>query len=121
MQIYIAVASLLGLGFLGFFSEMGTLIVSNSVLAAAVIALGGSGIYLVWKNREVYLAHATVGKRYKIYFEHLVETHPDIEDRAIYVDLFLWKCLESICVEVFSINSDAFMSKEREEISTDAD
>lgn len=120
-MIYIAVAGLLGLGFLGFFGGMGTLIASNPVLAAAVIALGGSGIYLVWKNREVYLAHATVGKRYKVDFENLVEAHPDIDDCATYVDRLLGKCVESICVEVFSINSDAFMFKVREEMATGAD
>ena len=50
-----------------------------------------------------------------------VEAHPNIEDRAAYVDRLLWKCVESICVEVFSINSDAFMSKVREEMATGAD
>ena len=75
----------------------------------------------MWKNREVYLAHATGGKRYKVDFENLVEAHPDIENRADHVDLLLWKCVESTSVEVFSINSDAFMSKVREEMATGAD
>ncbi len=114
-MVYVAIAGLLGLGFLGFFGGMGTLIASNPVLAAAVVALGGSGIYLVWKNRDIYLAHATVGKRYKVDFESLVKEHSDLEVRAVHVDHLLWKCVESICVEVFSINSDAFMSKVREE------
>ncbi len=114
-MVYVAIASLLGIGFLGFFGGMGTLIAANPVLAAAVIALSGSGVYLLWKNREVYQAHTTVGKRYKVDFESLVESHPDLEDRSIYIDRLLWKCVESICVEVFSINSDAFMSKVREE------
>lgn len=68
---YVVIAGLLGLGFLGFFGGMGTLIASNPFIAVAVLAIGGGGVYLVWKNRDVYVAHATVGKRYKIDFDGL--------------------------------------------------
>jgi len=113
--IYIAIAGLLGLGFLGFFGGMGTLLATNPVLAAAVLALGGSGIYLLWKNRDVYTAHAVVGKRYKGDFGNLVQKYADLSERAPHVEKLLWRCVESICTEVFSINSDAFMAKVREE------
>jgi hypothetical protein len=96
---------------------MGTLIASNPVLAAAVVALGGSGIYLVWKHRDVYMAHAAVGKRYKGDFERLIQRHTNLEERAPHVHKLLWRCVESICIEVFSINSDAFIAKVRDEES----
>jgi len=115
--IYVAIAGLIGLGLLGFLGGMGTLIAANPVLAAAVLALGGSGIFLVWKHKDVYMAHAAVGKRYKGDFESLVKRYTGIEDREPHVHKLLWRCVESICIEVFSINSDDFMAKVREEES----
>ena len=109
--VYVAVAGLLGLGLLGFFGGIGALMASNPVLAAAVLALGGSGIYLVWKNRDVYLAHAAIGKQYKKDFVALQSTYPELDARVPHVHRLMSQCVRSICVEVFSINSDKFMSK----------
>ena len=64
---YIVIAGLLGLGFVGFFGGMGAFLAANPVFAAAVAVLTGGGIYLVWKKKDVYLAHAEVGKRYRDY------------------------------------------------------
>jgi hypothetical protein len=113
--VYIAIAALLGLGMLGFFGGIGGLMATNPFLAAAVLALGGSGIYLVWKNRDVYTAHAAIGKQYKKDFDDLQTTYPELESRTPYIHSLMNQCVRSICVEVFSINSDNFMNKLDEE------
>ncbi|SLM30785.1 hypothetical protein MTBBW1_2410003 [Desulfamplus magnetovallimortis] len=109
--IYVAIGGLLGLGFLGFFGGMGTLMASNPPLAVAVAILGGGGVYLIWKNKEVYLTHEKIGKRYKKDFEAIVEEFPNLEQRAENIEKLLKLCVKSICVEVFSISSDEFVNK----------
>ena len=74
---YVAVAGLLGMGLIGFFGGIGALIATNPVMAASVLALGGSGTYLFWKNRDVYLAHTTIGKQFKKDFNALQSTYPE--------------------------------------------
>jgi len=108
--IYIAIAGLLGLGLFGYFGGMGTLIASNPILAVGVGILGGGGIYLVWKNKDVYLAHEKIGKRYKTDFENLVEKYSG-EELYPRIEELLKRCVRSICIEVFNISSDDFVNK----------
>ena len=84
---------------------------SNPVLAAAVLALGGSGIYLVWKHRDVYLAHAAISKQYKKDFDELQSTYPELDVRLPHIHRLMRQCVRSICVDVFSINSDDLMNR----------
>lgn len=114
--IYIAIGGLLGLGFLGYFGGMGALMASNPPLAVAVAILGGGGIYLVWKNKDVYLAHEKIGKRYKKDFEDIIENYPSLIERSSYIENLLKRCVKSICVEVFSISSDEFANKVSEDL-----
>jgi hypothetical protein len=114
--IYIAIAALLGLGYLGFIGGMGTLIATNPVLAAGVAILGGGGIYLVWKNKDVYLTHEKIGKRYKVDFDNLVNRYPNLDERSSRIHDLLKRCVKSICVEVLNISSDEFVAKATDDI-----
>ena len=113
---YIIIAGLLGLGLLGFYGGMGAFLAANPVLAAATAVLTGGGIYLLWKKRDVYLAHAEVGKRYKKDFDGILRNYPERDARKPHIHSLLRKCVKSICVEVFTINSDEFMEKVYEDM-----
>lgn len=114
--IYIAIAGLLSLGFLGFFGGMGSLIASNPPLAGAVALAGGGGIYLVWKHKDVYLTHEKIGKRYKIDFEKITSKYSNLIERSSHVESLLKRCVKSICIEVFNISSDEFVKKVSEDV-----
>ena len=113
--VYIVIGGLLGLGTLGFVGGMGALISTNPALAAAVAILGGGGIYLVWKNKDVYLAHEKIGKRYKLDFDILIEKYSGKELHS-QIEKLLKRCVISICIEVFNISSDEFVNKASESI-----
>lgn len=113
--IYIAIGGLLGLGIVGYAGGMGALIASNPVLAVSIGILGGGGIYLVWKNKDVYLAHEKIGKRYKSDFENLIEKYSG-EELYSRIEELLKRCVRSICIEVFNISSDEFVNKASESL-----
>lgn len=113
--IYIAIAGLLGLGLLGFFGGMGSLIAANPVLAAGVALAAGGGVYLIWEHKDVYLAHEKIGKRYKIDFEIIADKYSKLSERSSHVESLLKRCVKSICIEVFTISSDEFFNKGTEE------
>ena len=114
--IYFAMAALVGLGLLGYFGGMASLIATNPVLAAAVAMLGGSGIYLIWEHRVFLMAQKIVGSRYKDEFEHILKnTIPLSKDRIDTIENLMKKCVISLCIEVYQINNDAAHSEiERE-------
>ena len=111
--IYIVIGGLIGLGIVGYTGGMGALIASNPILAVSVGILGGRGIYLVWKNKDVYLAHEKIGERYKLDFENLIEKYSG-EELYSRVEELLKRCVRSICIEVFNISSDEFVNKASE-------
>lgn len=113
--IYIVIGGLLGLGTWAYVGGMGALTASNPALAAAVALLGGGGIYLVWKNKDVYLAHEKIGKRYKLDFEILIEKYSG-EELYSQIEKLLKRCVISICIEVFNISSDEFVNKASESL-----
>ena len=109
--IFIAIAGLVGLGAIGFFGGMGTLLASNPVLAAAVAIMGGSSVYLTWKNRQFLLAQKKIGERYKSEFDSVLERFPILENRIIEIEKLMKQCVVSLCVEAFQINSDEAKEK----------
>ena len=113
---YVVIAGFLALGVFGFLGGMGSLLAINPVLAAALSSLAGGGIYLIWKNKEVYIAHSKIGKRYKTDYNVLINQYDDMNQRATHIDKLMSKCVKSICVEVFNINSDEFVSKATEDL-----
>ena len=114
--IYIAISGLLGLGLLGFYGGMGSLIASNPVLAVIVALAGGGGIYLIWEHKDVYLAHEKIGKRYKSDFENIIGRYSNMSDRSSHIESLLKCCVKSICIEVFNISSDEFVKKATENV-----
>jgi len=110
--VFIAIAGLVGLGAIGYFGGMGTLIASNPVLAVAVALMGGSSVYLVWKNRQFLLAQKRIGERYKNEFDSILKQHPIIDkNRITKIEKLMKQCVVSLCVEAFQINSDEAKEK----------
>lgn len=104
--IYVAIAALVALGFYAYFGGMGTLIATNPLLAAVVAALGGQGIYLIWKHRDFIKSQKEVGDRYKIKFDSIRKEQVTEEKKAKMVENLLKECVISLCIEAYQINSD---------------
>lgn len=113
--VFMVLAGLIGLGLLGFVGGTGTLIALNPILAAGLVTIGGGGIYLLWRNREVLMAQEKIGVRYKVDFDSICEKHPDVETRAPHIEKLMRQCVRSLCTEAFNINSDEFINKAEEE------
>jgi hypothetical protein len=113
--IYVAIAGLLGFGVVSFYAGMGTLIATNPLLAVGVGILGGS-VYLAWKNKDVYIAHNIIGKRYKVEFENINKNYSESDKRYFQIEKLLKNCVKSLCIEVFNITSDEFINEAAEDV-----
>lgn len=113
--IFVAIVSLVALGAIGFYGGIAALIAVNPVLAAALAAMSGGGAYLFWKNRVMLLAQERIGQRYKEDFDSICNRYPNIEARVVPVEKLMRQCVRSLCIEVYNINSEAFVNKATED------
>lgn len=115
-NFFLTIAGLIGLGYLGFFGGMASLIAFNPLLAATIaIAAGASAtvpIILAWKHRKVVIAVKKVGKSYKLHFEEILLKSKLVSDREKLINELHRKCSTEIINEVFNINiQDPSLSK----------
>jgi len=114
---YVLIGGLIALGLLGFYGGFATLLVTNPVLAATLLVLGGGSIHLLWRHRVFVLASKEVGERYKLDFDMIVGNFPKVQDREEQINVLLKQCVKSLCIECFSANTDAFKERmDREDI-----
>ena len=115
--MYVAIGGLIALGALAFYGGIGTLLATNPLLAAAIIALGSGSIYLLWKHKDFVLSSKKLGERYKEDFDLIVNKFPKIEEREKNINILLRKCVKSLCIECLQANSDEFQANlEKEDI-----
>jgi hypothetical protein len=112
---YVALTGLVGLGIYAYFAGMGSLIASNPVIAAAIAALGGQSIYLIWKHREFLAIQKTIGDEYKKKFEFILLKNSN-KEREKYINLLIKDCVKSLCIHAYQINSDEINEKITSEI-----
>lgn len=103
--VYVFLVGLVALGIYGYFAGMGTLIASNPVLAAALAALGGRGVYLIWKHREFLKAQKEVGDQYNKKFNLILVNYSE-NDRITKIEALMKECVKSLCIHAYQINSD---------------
>ena len=109
--IYVSLGALLALGLIAFWGGIGTLIATNPVLAATLVVLGGSSIYLLWKNKKFVISSRKIGERYKEDFDAILFKYEDLSLREKEINILLRKCVKSLCIECFNANTDAFKEK----------
>lgn len=115
--VYVAIGGLIALGALAFYGGIGTILATNPLLAAAIVALGSGSIYLLWKHKDFVLSSKKVGERYKEDFDLIVNKFPTVEEREKNINILLRKCVKSLCIECFQANSDEFQANlEKEDI-----
>lgn len=109
--IYVFIGGLLALGAIGFYGGIGTLMAANPILAAAIVAVGGGSVYLIWKHKDFVILSKKIGERYKNDYDGIISKYQDIYLRENDINQLMRRCVKSLCIECFQANNDAFIQK----------
>ena len=84
---------------------------ANPILAAAIVAVGGGSVYLIWKHKDFVILSKKIGERYKNDYDGIISKYQDIYLRENDINQLMRRCVKSLCIECFQANNDAFIQK----------